>query len=103
MGVTIESNVVFSVSMRKRFGRMNLFSGFRFKIGRQLPTSFLGTKKKVDMNPVRVPCEGTTRIARFWRREVISPSRELRLATSDGTGVGRKSMSDGGVLENSIA
>ena len=65
MGMTIESSVVLSVSMRKRFGRINLFKGFRFRIGRA----------------------GVTRIAHFWRRELISPSKERRFVASDVGGV----------------
>ena len=51
-GGTMELSIVLSVSIRKRFGRMNLLRGFKFKIGRHTPASFLGVKKKVDMKPV---------------------------------------------------
>ncbi len=55
----MDSRMILSVPIWKRRRPINLFRGLRFKIGRHMPASFFGTKKKADMHPDRISPERT--------------------------------------------
>ena len=87
-----------SVSILKRVGLINLFSGLRFSIGRHVPF-FFGVTKNVDQNLV-VNGGKMGVMAPLCRRPETSPRRASFVHPSWGRTVGVGVEVDGGVAVN---
>ena len=79
---------------------MNLFNGFRFRMGLQSPV-FFGARKNVDQKP---PMKGgkTGEIAFFAIKAATSSSSARLFMGEAGSGVRRRTCPDGGGEVNSI-